>query len=53
MAGICRRLGLNEESRKALEMFRKLERESNDLENKRRRALEGAQLPKPPGQERE
>jgi tetratricopeptide (TPR) repeat protein len=54
MAGICRRLGLNEESRKALEMFRKLERESNELETKRRKAAEeAAQLPKPPGQERE
>jgi hypothetical protein len=35
-------------------MFRKLERESNELETKRRRAAEeGAQLPKPKGSGRE
>jgi tetratricopeptide (TPR) repeat protein len=53
MAGICRRLGLTEESRKALEMYKKLERESSDLENKRRKALEGAELPRRPGLERD
>ena len=53
MAGICRRLGLGEESRKALEMFKRLERESNELETKRRKALQGRQLPKPPGSQRE
>jgi tetratricopeptide (TPR) repeat protein len=52
MANICRRLGLKEESRNALEMYKKLERESNELERKRK-ALESAELPKPPGSGRE
>jgi tetratricopeptide (TPR) repeat protein len=36
LAGVCRRLGLTEESRKALEAFQKLERESTELDKKRR-----------------
>lgn len=36
MAGLCRRLGLTEESRKALETFKRLEQESAELDKKRR-----------------
>ena len=36
LAGVYRRLGWMEESRKALEAFQKLERESSELEKKRR-----------------
>ena len=52
MANICRRLGLKEESREALEMYKKLEKESIELE-KKRKAMESAELPKPPGSGRE
>jgi tetratricopeptide (TPR) repeat protein len=36
LAGVYRRLGWTDESRKALELFRRLERESSELEKKRR-----------------
>ena len=36
LAGVYRRLGWTDESRKALDVFRRLERESNELEKKRR-----------------
>ena len=36
LATICRKLGKPDESRKAMEMFAKLDRESNELEQKRR-----------------
>jgi tetratricopeptide (TPR) repeat protein len=38
LAGIYRRLGWMDESRKALEMFKRLEQEGNELEKKRRGA---------------
>jgi hypothetical protein len=37
-----------DESRKALEVFSRLERESSELEKKRRGAADGSALPKPP-----
>jgi tetratricopeptide (TPR) repeat protein len=47
LAGVYRRLGWLEESRKALEVFKRLEQESRDLEAKRRREAGGAARPKP------
>jgi tetratricopeptide (TPR) repeat protein len=44
LAGVYRRLGWTDESRKALEMFSRLERESRELE-KKRRADPGKPLP--------
>jgi tetratricopeptide (TPR) repeat protein len=41
LAGLYRRLGKMEESRRALESFTRLERESNELEKKRRRESSG------------
>jgi hypothetical protein len=38
LAGLYRRLGDTEESKKALEMFTRLERESSELDKKRRGA---------------
>ena len=38
IAGVFRRLGLTDESRKALEMFKKLDQESAELDKKRRSA---------------
>ena len=38
LAGVFRRLGLTDESRKALEMFKKLDQESAELDKKRRGA---------------
>ena len=38
IAGVFRRLGLTDESRKALEMFKKLDQESAELDKKRRGA---------------
>ena len=38
LAGVYRRLGWMDESRKALEMFKRLDRESNELDKKRRSA---------------
>jgi hypothetical protein len=36
LANVYRRLGWPDESRKALDMFKRLEQESNELEKKRR-----------------
>jgi hypothetical protein len=36
---VCRRLGRQDESRAALEMFSKLDKESNELDQKRRDGL--------------
>jgi tetratricopeptide (TPR) repeat protein len=47
LAGVYRQLGWMDESRKALEAFKRLEQESADLEKKRRG------MPKPPGPERD
>jgi tetratricopeptide (TPR) repeat protein len=48
LAGLYRQLGWTEDSRKALELFKKLDQESTDLEKKRR-----AVTSKPPRPERE
>jgi tetratricopeptide (TPR) repeat protein len=47
LAGVYRHLGLMDESRKALDLFTRLEREASELEKKRRGA---AAVPKPPGE---
>jgi tetratricopeptide (TPR) repeat protein len=41
LAGVYRRLGWMDESRKALEVFQKLERESAELDKKRRASRPG------------
>ena len=47
LAGVFRRLGLTDESRKALEMFKRLEQEAAELDKKRRvRARRAAKDPK-------
>ena len=38
LAGVYRRMGWTEESKKALEMFKRLDRESSELDKKRRAA---------------
>jgi hypothetical protein len=48
---VYRQLGWTDESRKALEHFKRLDQESAALEKKRRSAATGK--PKPPGRERE
>jgi Flp pilus assembly protein TadD len=45
LAGIYRRLGKKEESKRALDAFTQLERESNELEKKRRSAAHAATPP--------
>ena len=45
LAGVYRRLGMMDESRKALETFKRLEQESAELDKHRRGA--GAPQPKP------
>ena len=50
LAGVYRQMGWTDDSRKALEQFKRLDQESADLEKKRRSAAEQA---KPPGRERE
>jgi tetratricopeptide (TPR) repeat protein len=52
LAGVYRQLGWTDESRKALEEFKRLDQESAALEKKRRSAAPD-KPPKPPGQERE
>jgi tetratricopeptide (TPR) repeat protein len=52
LAGVYRGLGWLDESKKALESFKRLERESSELE-KLRRGADAAELPHPPGQPRE
>jgi tetratricopeptide (TPR) repeat protein len=39
LAGVYRRLGLMDENRKALDTFRRLEREASELEEKRRATI--------------
>jgi hypothetical protein len=51
LAGLYRQLGWTDESRQALEQFKRLDQESAALEKKRRSASPGK--PKPPGLERE
>ena len=51
LAGVYRQMGWTDDSRKALEEFKRLDRESADLEKKRRSAAPST--PKPPGRERE
>jgi tetratricopeptide (TPR) repeat protein len=51
LAGLYRRLGRMEESRKALELFTRLERETNELEKMRRGAAKIS--PAQPGRKRE
>jgi hypothetical protein len=48
LANVYRRLGWKDESKKALEVFTKLERETTELEKKRRNAAD-EMTPKPPG----
>jgi protein O-GlcNAc transferase len=52
LAGVYRRLGWSDDSRKALDMFKRLEQESNELEKKRRSAMTGT-TPSPPERKRE
>jgi len=47
LAGVYRRLGWNDDSKEALQMFTRLERESRELDEKRRRAG-GSAAPSPP-----
>ena len=53
LAGVYRQLGWTDESRKALELFKRLDRESADLEKKRRSAVAGEATTTPPGPKRE
>ena len=52
LAGVYRRLGWNDESQKALESFKRLDRESSELD-KLRRGAGGAGTASQPGQQRE
>jgi tetratricopeptide (TPR) repeat protein len=51
LAGVYRQMGWTDESRKALEQFKRLDQESAALEKKRRSAA--TSKPKPPGRERD
>jgi tetratricopeptide (TPR) repeat protein len=53
LAGVYRRMGWADESRKALEMFKRLDKESGELEKMRRSSGGAAPTPAPPRQERE
>ena len=53
LAGVYRRLGWSDDSRKALEAFQRLDRESNDLDKKRRSAPPTDATTAPPGRKRE
>src|SRR4029077_4421133 len=53
LSNVYRRLGKKEESRKAMDMFTQLDRESNELEKKRRTMDKPASSPPRPGGERE
>jgi tetratricopeptide (TPR) repeat protein len=48
LAGVYRRLGWTEESQKALDAFKRLDRESNELDRKRREAARSAPAAPPP-----
>ncbi len=52
LAGVYRRLGWNDESQKALETFKRLDRESSELD-KLRRGASGTGAASQPGQQRE
>ena len=52
LAGVYRNLGWLDESKKALDSFKRLERESAELD-KRRRGGDAAAAPHPPGQPRD
>jgi tetratricopeptide (TPR) repeat protein len=52
LATVYRRLGMTDESRKALEIFKRLEQESSELEKKRRGGAGMGTAPSPPGRER-
>jgi tetratricopeptide (TPR) repeat protein len=47
LAGVYRRLGWTDESKKALEMFKRLDRETSELDKKRRTAATVAATPTP------
>jgi tetratricopeptide (TPR) repeat protein len=49
LATVYRKLGKNEDSRKALDMFTRLDRESNELDKMRRSHSTSAQTPSPGG----
>jgi tetratricopeptide (TPR) repeat protein len=53
LANVYRRLGWTDESRQALEVFKRLEKESSELEKKRRSAAGTATSPAVPGRKRE
>ncbi len=53
LATVYRRLGWTDESRKALEVFKRLEQESSELEKKRRSGAGTETTPSPPGRKRE
>jgi len=53
LATVYRRLGWTDESRKALEVFKRLEQESSELEKKRRSGAGTGTTPSPPGRKRE
>ena len=53
LAGVYRRLGWMDESRKALDSFKRLDRETSELDKKRRSVAKSAADPMPAVQERE
>ena len=53
LSNVYRRLGKKQESQKAMDMFTQLDRESNELEKKRRTIDKPAGSPPRPGGERE
>ncbi len=53
LAGLYRRLGKAKESQEALEVFTRLDKESNELEKMRRSATKPAATPSQPGAQRE
>jgi tetratricopeptide (TPR) repeat protein len=53
LAGLYRRLGKMEESKEALEVFTRLEKESTELDKKRRSAASATATSKPPERKRE
>jgi len=53
LANVYRRLGWTDESRQALEVFKRLEKESNELDKKRRSGGSAETAPAAPGRKRE